>query len=394
MGEVFLAIRRGDVSRKRVVLKRLRPEVSQNEEYHRRIIFEAQVGAKLEHPNLVRQLELGKVGDCPYLVLEYVHGFSLRRLLNPIFDGDLPPTPTTVGLAIVESLLDGLTAMHSVKDESGVERPILHRDVTPNNVIITSEGRPVLIDFGIAKDVMGPAITQYGKVVGTARYMSPEHREGESLDVRTDLFAVSMIAFELLLGRRPWPRLASHKEMLRTVFDPPKLDPDEEARLPKELRDIVFTGLACDPEERWSSAAKMLEAIRNTKYFQMLLNYAPGEKWSMIQDWVSSTGIPSDEQQEEMVVDHAPASKSEESIDMRWSPAGRLERDPTPEPYRISELPVGELLPIPPLPPRRESALKTGEYKIEAGVARDQNWWLIGLIGLGTIGIVIGFVLG
>lgn len=394
MGEVFLATRRSDASKKRVVLKRLRPEVSQNEEYHRRIIFEAQVGAKLEHPNLVRQLELGKVGDCPYLVLEYVHGFSLRRLLNPIFEGTTPPAPTTVGLAVLENLLDALTAMHTVKDESGVVRPILHRDVTPNNVIITSQGRPVLIDFGIAKDVMGPAITQYGKVMGTARYMSPEHREGEDLDVRTDIFAVSIIAFELLLGRQPWPRLATHKEMLRTVFDPPALEPDEKARVPAGLRQIVLKGLACDPDDRWDSAASMVDAIRKIEYYEMLLNYSQKDKWSVIQDWVASTGVEPDEKHEDLIVDHAPATQSAESADMHWTPEGRLQREPTPQPYRISELPPAELLPIPPLPPRRELGLQTAEYQRAAGLGTGRNWWMLGLLGLAAVGVIIGFILG
>lgn len=394
MGEVFLATRRDDAAKTRVVLKRLRPEIYENEEYQRRIIFEAQVGAKLEHPNLVKQIELGRVGDCPYLVLEYVHGFSLRRLLDPIFENEITPPPITVGAIVVENLLSGLTAMHSVKDDSGVSRPIIHRDVTPNNVIITSEGRPVLIDFGIAKDVMGPSITQYGKVIGTARYMSPEHREGESLDIRTDVFAVSMIAFELFFGRRPWPKLSSHKEMLRTVFDSPTLSPDEEARVPSELWAVLVKGLACEPNERWSSAASMLKALRKTEYFQMLLEGSQTDKWLKVSDWVESTGLQSDEELENMVVDHAPASGSDLGEHMRWTPAGRLERDPTPQPYRISELPPAQLLPIPPLPPRRELNLSTQELKMSEFAVKDRRWWVLGLIVLAIAGGVLGFSWG
>ena len=394
MGEVFLATRRDDPDQQTVVLKRLRPEIYENEEYQKRIIFEAQVGAKIQHPNLVKQIELGKVGDCHYLVLEYVHGFSLRRLLDPIFAGEISPPPITVGAIVIENLLGALQAMHSVKDDSGVARPIIHRDVTPNNVIITSEGRPVLIDFGIAKDVMGPAITQYGKVVGTARYMSPEHREGENLDVRTDVFALSVIAFELLFGRRPWPKLSSAKEMLRTVFDPPSLSPDEEARVPEDLRTVVYRGLACEPNERWASAEDMLNALTKTEYFEMLMGGSQTAKWLQVSDWVESTGLPSDEEQENLVVDHAPASGNDLDASMRWNHAGRLERDPTPQPYRISELPPAQLLPIPPLPPRRELNLSTQELKMSEFAPKARRWWLLGLLALAIAGGLLGFSWG
>lgn len=396
MGEVFLAFRRDDETRTRIVLKRLRPEIHEHEEYHKRMVFEAQVGSTIEHPNLVKQLELGKVGDCPYLVLEYIQGFSLRRLLDPIFENELPPPPTTVGVIILESLLDALTAMHGVQDKEGVARPIIHRDVTPNNVIITSEGRPVLIDFGIAKDVMGPSITQYGKVVGTARYMSPEHREGENLDMRTDVFAASMVGFELFLGRRPWPKLSTHKEMLRTVFDPPEISEDEKARWPEELRDLILKGLTCEADDRWASAQEMLQALRQTEYYEMLASGDQVQKWLQVSDWVESTELPSDEEYENLIVDHRPIAGSTEAGQYHWSPAGRLDKDPTPQPYSPSELPPARVLPIPPLPPRRASNLSSSEWAAtEKPAATESSWfWVIALVLLSIAGGYIGYILG
>jgi len=396
MGEVFLAFRRDDESQTRIVLKRLRPEIYEHDEYHKRMVFEAQVGSSLEHPNLVKQVELGQVGDCPYLVLEYIQGFSLRRLLDPILENELPPPPTTVGLIILESLLDALTAMHGVRDKEGVVRPIIHRDVTPNNVIITSEGRPVLIDFGIAKDVMGPSITQYGKVVGTARYMSPEHREGENLDMRTDVFAASMIGFELFMGRRPWPRLSTHKEMLRTVFDPPEISEDEAARLPEELRNIILKGLTCDPDKRWTSAKDMLVALRQTEYYQMLASGDQVQKWLQVSDWVETTELPSDEEYESLIVDHQPIAGSAEAGQYQWSPAGRLDRDPTPQPYSPSELPAARVLSIPPLPPRRAANLGSAEWaEAEAHVRSESSWfWAVTLLLLSLAGAYLGYIFG
>jgi serine/threonine protein kinase len=223
--------------------------------------------------------------------------------------------------------------------------------------------------------------------------MSPEHREGESLDLTTDVFAASVIAFELFVGRRPWPKLSSHKEMLRTVFDPPDLTPDEMARVPADLVTVIMKGLACDPNERWSSAKIMLEALRGTDYFQMLVQGSPEEKRAKVRDWVDSTGVGPDAQQDKLIVDHAPASSSDQDMNMRWNPAGRLEQDPTPQPYRISELPPAQVLPIPPLPPRRESNLNTQELKMSELVVRDQRWWLLGLLVLAVIGMYIGFTL-
>lgn len=267
MAEAYVARRLDDPTHRKMVLKRIRPDLAHEEEYLRRFVLEAQVASRLEHPNLVRFVEFGRVGECHYICMDFVRGRSLHRLLEPIFRAHKPPS-LPAALHVGVGIFDGLAVMHSVRDDAGSPRPMLHRDVTPANVIIAEDGRPVIIDFGIAKDVFGPAITLPGRVIGTARYMAPEHRRAEFIDTRADVFSASAILFEVLTGHHPWPALESVRELLRTTFDPPELTPTLRSRIPDDIEPILLRGLACDPEDRFPDAAAMAHALRETDSFR------------------------------------------------------------------------------------------------------------------------------
>jgi serine/threonine protein kinase len=401
MGEVFLATRRDDPKNTRIVVKRMRPDVADEPENEKRLLFEAQVAARLKHPNLVRLLELGRVGDCMYLAMEHVPGFSLRRLLDDVIASDHPPPPEAA-VGIASGMLDGLAEMHRACEDSGASRPILHRDVTPQNVIITHEGRPVLIDFGIAKDVLGPAITKVGRVVGTAPYMSPEHRHGSFVDARSDVFSVSVIFFELLCARYPWARMDSMKELLRVVFDPPELTPEVAARVPKDILPVLYRGLECDPHRRFADAAEMLQALRATGTFRSMAGAGGAASWAPIRAWVERLAIAPDEALDGPTVNHRAASSTSQAAiaaqELIWSSSGELAPAPVGEPLSGEIHINSSVLSIPPLPPRRESSIAAEELEAVSAYAeslgaqrrRLRSWagvLVVTLVGMGLLAV-------
>jgi serine/threonine protein kinase len=390
MGEVYLARRTtAPTGSEPIVVKRMRPEIAQEAkaEHLKRLVFEAQVAARLSHPNLVRLLEFGKVGDCHYLAMEYVRGWTLKRLLDDVFETDLPP-PTGVGLAVACGILDGLSAMHRAREDDGALRPILHRDVTPHNVIVTHEGRPMLIDFGIAKDVLGPQITMVGNVIGTAPYMAPEHRVGGFIDPRADVFSAGVLLFELLTARHPWPRMNSMKELLRIVFDPPELKPELLERLPADVLPIVLKGVACDPAARYPDAVAMLEDIKATNSYQVMRGFADSD-WGAVSSWVDRLALAPDEALEGLVIDHR--ALVDPAAQLTWNSSGELAPEGLPEPSTADIMVNSSVLTIPPLPPRRETSIAVQElhevsaYTEQLGRAR---WTLV------AAGVLLFFLVG
>lgn len=319
----------------RIVLKRIRPDLAESDEYYRRFVLEAQVLSRLSHPNLVRFYEFGKVGQCHFIVMELVRGYSLNRLLERVINEAQPP-PLEVAVHIAQGILDGLGAMHAVRDDEGRSRPMVHRDVTPTNVIITRDGRPVLIDLGIAKDLLGPQITLPGRVIGTARYMAPEHRKAEFIDARADVFSASVILFELLFGRHPWKPLDSLKELLRTTFDPPEISAAARARVPAEVVDVVMRGLACEPQDRFSSADEMAHALA------ACATIARDEAVRRTRAWARSLGLPTDDDLDSPVLDHGPKGEDEEIV---WNEHGALSREASRPPASI--MPGAAMAPLP-----------------------------------------------
>lgn len=377
MAEAFVARRADGAGSGQLVVKRIRPDHAQREEYLRRFVLEAQVASRLAHPNLVRFVEFGQVGQGQYLAMEMVKGRSLHRLLDHLFLREEAP-PVEVAISIGAGILSGLAEMHAVTDENGQSRPMLHRDVTPANVILSTEGRPVIIDFGITKDLFGPSLTLPGKVIGTARYMAPEHRRAEYLDPRADVFSASVILAELLLARHPWPPLSSIKELLRVTFDPPELTDAERRRLSPELIEVLFRGLDCDRERRFPDARAMLDALR------ALPGY-PTDGEQKTASWAQSLGVSLDEELVEPVVDLLPAGLP-------------LAAPPAPTPENSGEPRGAQVLALPPLPPRRDSSLgSVGTLDLVAEVTvpsrRMWAWSLLGLGGVVLVGAVVALLL-
>lgn len=352
MAEAFLARRREDAEVP-VVLKRIRPDFAHSEAYLRRFVLEAQVASRLVHPNLVRFREFGRVGECHYIVMDHVRGHSLHRLFEKSFPRSLRLSPNAA-LHLGTGLLEGLSAMHKVLDDDGKPRPMLHRDVTPGNIIVDLEGDPVLIDFGIAKDVNGPSITLPGQVIGTARYMAPEHRRAEYIDPRADVFSASVVLYELLVGQHPWPPLKGMRELLRTAFDPPEIPAEVRQELPDSVLSVVFRGLACAPEDRWADAEEMARALRRA-----IPKPDPELGRSAVRAWVDHLALPVDEALTRPVIDLQPPEGDDEEV--MWSSCGRVARGPVTNESADAIAARSAVLTIPPLPPRRDEGVDLDE---------------------------------
>ncbi|MCK6547000.1 serine/threonine protein kinase [Myxococcota bacterium] len=380
MAEVFVARRRGATGT--VVIKRIRPDLAAGSEYLKRFVLEAQVASRLSHPNLVKFREFGKVGDCHYIAMDEVRGWNLQRVIDHCFDTK-SPMPLELAMHVTSGLLEGLAAMHGVVDEQGRARPMVHRDVTPKNVIIRRDGHPVVIDFGIAKDVLGPAITMPGKIIGTARYMAPEHRKAEFVDPRADVFSVGVIFFELLTARHPWKPLETIKELLRFTFDPPELTAQEAAHIPADVLAVVMKSLACEPGDRFSSAKEMVAALSACASFRAM--GSDGD--ALVRRWLEQLALATDQDLQAPIVDHGP--KPGEGPDLVWNPSGSLTTGDVafasvaPEPVDAS------VLTIPPLPPPREAALGTDDASIDLALATSRPMWGKAVV----IGIVLVLVI-
>lgn len=368
MAEAHLADR-FDAPDESFVLKRIRPDHAGSKEFEQRFVFEAQVASRVVQRNLVRFREFGKVGDCFYLAMDQVRGRSLHRIFESIFkQGRIPPVPVAGHLAT--GMLAGLAALHRVTDEQGQPRPILHRDVTPKNVIVDPEGEAVLIDFGIAKDIYGPSITAPGQLIGTARYMAPEHRRAEFLDTRADVFSVSVILFELFSGTHPWPPVKSVRELLRTVFDPPEITAPVRERVPEPVLQVLLRGLECEAEHRFPDAAAMAHAMART--------HVPDQGPQAVAEWVQSLDLPPDEALSRPAIDQAPEVNDVPSeIRVFWTSSGFLSSDSQPAP----ETSHAQVLAVPPLPPRRDAALggdQTEDLVRHLAEMRRMRAWVIG----------------
>jgi len=245
MGRVFEGEER--LTKRRVALKVLRPELVQDEDGRRMFVSEMQILATLEHPNVVRSLASLEHEDQLVLVLEYLEGKTLRAMLS---EG---PIPWAQAVDVAAQVASALSAAH------GQDTPIVHRDLKPENVMVLPDGTVKVMDFGIAK-VLEHAQGKSTQSLGTLQYMSPEQIDAKSVDARTDLYALGLVLYEMLAGEAPF-RSASPRELLnlQCTAEPPTFDDEVEA--PQGVCDLVFALLAKAPEDRPQSADAVLEAL-------------------------------------------------------------------------------------------------------------------------------------
>jgi serine/threonine-protein kinase len=252
MGKVYEAEER--LTKRRVALKVLRPELTKSEEGRRLFLNEMSILAHLEHPGIVRSLASMEEGEQLVMALEFVDGKTLRTVLN-----ERGRLPWLEAADVVAQIARALAAAHAQ------EPPIIHRDLKPENVMLDASGAVKVMDFGIAK-VLEAAGATNTQSIGTLLYMSPEQIDAKTIDARSDLYALGLVLYELLTGRPPF-QSASPRELLnmQCTAEPPELEDDARTSMPSGVEDLLFELLAKSPEARPASAAdvaKRLDAFK------------------------------------------------------------------------------------------------------------------------------------
>lgn len=255
--------------RRDVALKRLLPHVAHDKLFVESFVREARLAAQLHHPNIVQILELGRVHGGYFIVMELVRGRSLMSLTNSARKAK-QPIPIGVVIAILVELCDALEYAANATDNYGEPLRIVHRDLSPSNLLITAAGQLKIIDFGVAKALTGAEFkTNSGLVKGKLGYMSPEAMSGKALDGRADIYSAGVVAWELLANRR-LHKAKTDEEIVRLVrsgaFQPPSTF---NSACPTELDAIVAKALAASRDARWKTAAALLEALGGVRrYYQ------------------------------------------------------------------------------------------------------------------------------
>jgi serine/threonine protein kinase len=261
MAELFLALRReGDADfEKLLVIKRILPSLSRDRTFIGMLRHEARVAATLSHPNIVQIFDAGQEDGQFFIAMEHIHGADLRAVIRQMKKKGILEFPLEHAVAIALGTCAGLSYAHDKRDLDGAPLEIVHRDISPQNIVLTFTGDVKIVDFGIAKSKVGDFSeeTLSGKLKGKVPYMSPEQARGEPLDARSDLFAVGTMLFELTTGKRLF-KGQSEFETLRLICDreyprPSEVRPD----YPPELERIVMRALAKDRALRYPNGREM-----------------------------------------------------------------------------------------------------------------------------------------
>ncbi len=256
MAEVFLSamVSAGGIT-KLAVLKRIWPELAADPRFLAMFLDEARLSVRLAHPNLVQTFEVVEEDSGLAIAMEYLHGQPLGRVLNRLRGAQALSLPQRV--RIVTKVLAGLDYVHELTDYDGTPLSVVHRDVSPNNIFVTYDGSVKLVDFGIAKSVADDHQTRPGTVKGKLSYMAPEQFLGQIADRRSDIFAVGVILWEMLAGRRFWSGIADHAIAAQLLSDRSLPALPAELGLPVEFEVICARALSRDREKRYATAAEM-----------------------------------------------------------------------------------------------------------------------------------------
>lgn len=268
MAEIYLARMSTESGATRhVVVKEILPHYAERADFAEMLVREAKLAARLSHKNVVQVLDLGRDEDKLYIAMEYVEGFDLSALLKRC-SKERVAFPPEFALLIVMETLSGLDYAHRAKADDGDALGVVHRDVSPSNVLVSFDGEVKVCDFGIARANDSAGADPDEAIKGKAGYMSPEQARGDSLDARSDVFAAGILLWELFAGRKLYSTKAGNLiEQARAAEIPalPTRDLPEEA----SLHAIVDKALKPNRDDRYASAAAMLrdleEYVRSAK---------------------------------------------------------------------------------------------------------------------------------
>src|SRR5919197_1859136 len=239
--------------KRNVALKLLSPELAEDEAFRARLLRESQLAASLDHPNVVPVYESGEVDGLLYIAMRFVPGTDLRALLR--VEGGLAPQRA---LTLVEQVASALDAAH--------ERGLVHRDVKPSNILLT--GKPehehcYLADFGLSTSTSDRSVADPGRIVGTIDYVAPEQIRGGDVDGRADVYSLTCLLYECLVGDVPYRRPSDVAVIYAHLEEPAPKASEREPSLPAALDAVLARGTAKAPDDRWQTCGALVEAARS-----------------------------------------------------------------------------------------------------------------------------------
>jgi tRNA A-37 threonylcarbamoyl transferase component Bud32 len=250
MADVYLAHARGEAGfEKQVAIKVMHPHLARNERSVEHFLDEARLAARISHPNVVQIQDLGKIGNDYVIVMEYVDGVDLERLLYSARVAQRQ-VPIDVGLGILCRICDGLTAAHRAVAPDGTPLNVIHRDVKAANVLVSKQGGVKVVDFGIAKAATQSHNTVAGETKGTPSMMAPEQRVGDVVDVRADVYSVGAVAYEILTGEGVDLDLARLAHLGVENWPHLPMPSSRRPELPPELDQLLMSAMAFEREQR------------------------------------------------------------------------------------------------------------------------------------------------
>ena len=261
MGEVFLARQEGPAGfAKTVVVKRILKHLSSDESFVEMFLNEARLAALISHPNVVQIFDLGQEDGVYFISMEYVHGQSLRAIKKKLAEKNRLLSPT-IGALICAQALHGLHYAHQLTDMEGKPLQLVHRDVSPENILVGFNGQVKLVDFGIAKAAGSVSTTQAGSLKGKFHYMAPEQITGGRADPRSDVYSMGVLMYEILTGTRPFKGQAEPELLHSVIHANPPRPREVNPELPEVLEAIILKAMQKSPDDRYGNAEGMIDAL-------------------------------------------------------------------------------------------------------------------------------------
>lgn len=296
-----------------VAIKRMLPQFARDRDFARMFLEEARLTTRVRHPNVVSATDVVAEEGELFLVMDYVEGESLGNLIRlGGTDARGAPVPVPIAVAIVVQALHGLHAAHEAKSETGAPLGLVHRDVSPQNILVGTDGLARVVDFGIAKAAGGEQ-TRSGVLKGKAPYMAPEQIRAEKLDRRVDVHAASVVLWEALTGRRLFVGETSYRVFDKVLaVDARPLVSSKNAEVPRTLDAVVAKGLSLSPDDRYPTALAMAEALEEAS--------SPASPL-VVSRWVSSIAEDGLRERARRVARCEGASGAAESLPVASTPA-------------------------------------------------------------------------
>jgi serine/threonine-protein kinase len=243
-------------------IKRIHPHLVADESFVQMFLDEARIAARISHPNVATVFDLGRHGNTYWIAMEYLHGEPLREVMRR--SGEVGgPVPPEIASRVIADAAEGLHSAHELLGSDGEKLNLIHRDVTPHNLFVTYDGATKVVDFGIAKCSSRISSTRAGTLKGKLAYMSPEQVQGETIDRRTDIFALGVVLWELTTGRRLF-RVDSDLGTLAKVRECDVPRPSTIVQgYPIDLESVVMNALAKNPAERFATARELSRALQS-----------------------------------------------------------------------------------------------------------------------------------